>query len=169
MCCPQKYLPQLLGTQAFMQVAHRKLPHPALWDRHRLSPAATSPCEVRFLLQEHPLWSPVLGDNQLQISSNHPTSYGHLPLWSPFPVVNPPGHLYFRFMLTSRRKKPFLPLFTPPHPQSWPFPAPRHLTWGHMASLAWQAGRPSLSHSSVPELQLPPQYRDKNICLSTLL
>lgn len=114
MCCSQKYLPQLLGTQTFMQVEHKKLPHPALWD------------SIVYTLQPHhsvrsvsyskiiPLWSPALGDNQLQTSSNHPTSYGHLPLWSPLCVVNSPGHLYSKFMLTTRRKKPFLPLFTPP-------------------------------------------------------
>lgn len=84
--------------------------------QHRLFPAATSLCEVCFLLQDYPLWSPALGDNQLQTSSNHPTSYGHLLLWSPLPVVSPPGHLYSRFMLTTRRKKPFFLCSPHPHP-----------------------------------------------------
>lgn len=78
-----------------------------LWPPHSV---ATFPCGS--VLTPRSFLVVTFSGSQPPLShSNHPTSYGpHFPLWSPLPVVNPPGHLHSRFMLTTRRKKPFLPL-----------------------------------------------------------
>lgn len=96
MCCSQKYLPQLLGTQAFMQVEHKKLPHPALWDRiiFSLRPhhSVRSVSYSKIIPCGHLLWETTSYRHLLTTPLPMVTSRcGPLSLWSILQVISTPG------------------------------------------------------------------------------